>query len=140
MILLHESPEWLNNAGAQIGAFVTSLLGMKLNPRKTILQPIERGVDFVGQIIKPWHRVLRRTTLENAATALMEKNGEDLLRSANSYLGLLRQSEQSHHARARLARIAIRKGHCVDGQFRKVFRKGRENSNPCASPRLGHMV
>jgi len=127
MILLHESPEWLNNAAAQIGAFVTDRLRMQLNPRKTILQPINRGVDFVGQIIKPWRRVLRRTTLENAATALAGKNGEELFSSANSYFGLLRQSDHSYHARARLARIAIRKGHCVDGRFRKIFRVSREH-------------
>jgi hypothetical protein len=123
MVLLHESPEWLNHAGNNIGRFVSDRLDMKLNPRKTILQPIERGVDFVGQIIKPWRRVLRRKTFENAVAALSAKNGEDLMKSANSYLGLLRQSDHSHNARVRLARIAICKGHCVDGKFRKVFRK-----------------
>jgi RNA-directed DNA polymerase len=126
MVLLHESPEWLNHAKVEIGNFVKDRLGMALNPRKTILQPISRGVDFVGQIIKPWRRVLRKTTFENAVTALSEKNGEDLMMSANSYLGLLRQSDHSHAARARLARIALRKGHCVDGKFRKVFRKKRQ--------------
>jgi len=123
MVLLHESHEWLNQAAAEIGAFVTERLGLALNPRKTILQPIERGVDFVGQIIKPWRRVLRRTTYDNALAAVSAKSGEDLMRSANSYLGLLRQSDHSHKARARVARIALRKGHCVDGGFTKVFRK-----------------
>ena len=66
MVLLHESPEWLNNAAREIGSFVSARLGLQLNPRKTILQPIERGVDFVGQIIKPWRRVLRRITYESA--------------------------------------------------------------------------
>ncbi len=122
MILLHDSPQWLNHAGAEIGAFVTERLGLQLNPRKTILQPIDRGVDFVGQVIKPWRRVLRRITYDNALARLEERTGEDLMRSANSYLGLLRQSDHSHHARARLARIAIRKGHCVDGRFRKIYR------------------
>jgi RNA-directed DNA polymerase len=123
MVLLHESPEWLNRARVEIDSFAKNRLGLALNPRKTIIQPIERGVDFVGQIIKPWRRVLKRTTFENAVTALSSKNGEDLMMSANSYLGLLRQSDHSHNARARLARIAIGKGHCVDGRFNKIFRK-----------------
>ena len=123
MVLLHESPEWLNNAGAEIGDFVKSRLGLALNPRKTILQPIERGVDFVGQIIKPWRRVLRRTTRDNAWATVAGKTGEDFMRSANSYFGLFRQSDHSHGLRARLARIALRKGHCVDWGFTKVFRK-----------------
>jgi len=123
MVLLHESPEWLSQAARQIGEFVSSRLDMSLNPRKTIIQPIDRGVDFVGQVIKPWRRVLRRTTLENAMNQLNVKRGEDFFRSTNSYLGLLRQSEHSHIARAHLARLAMRHGHCVDGKFRKVFRR-----------------
>jgi len=123
MVLLHESPEWLNRAAKEIGSFVSERLHLALNPRKTILQPIERGVDFVGQIIKPWRRVLRRTTFANAITAISAKNGEDLMKSSNSYLGLLRQSDHSHNDRVRLARVALCKGHCVDGGFTKVFRK-----------------
>lgn len=53
MVLLHRSPQWLNEAAAEIGKFVSSRLRMNLNPHKTILQPIDRGVDFVGQVIKP---------------------------------------------------------------------------------------
>jgi len=123
MILLHEDPAWLNHAADQISAFASERLGLKLNTGKTIIQPIHRGVDFVGQVIKPWHRVTRKSLMDNALSALFSKIGEDLLMSANSYLGLFRQSTHSHHARARLARIAIVKGHCVDGSFKKVFRR-----------------
>ena len=123
MVLLHESPEWLSRAGAEIGDFVQSRLSLFLNPRKTILQPIERGVDFVGQIIKPWRRVLRNTTRDNAWTTLSDKRGCDFMRSANSYFGLFRQTDHSHGIRVRLARVALHKGHCVNWQFTKVFRK-----------------
>jgi hypothetical protein len=123
MVLLHESPEWLSQAAGKISAFVSERLGMSLNPRKTILQPIDRGVDFVGQIIKPWRRVLRRTTYNNAIRTVTSKTGDDLMRSANSYLGLLRQSNHSHHARARVVRITLGKGHCADGKFTKIFKR-----------------
>jgi hypothetical protein len=126
MILLHEDPAWLNSATTEIGTFASTKLGLKLNPSKTIIQPINRGVDFVGQVIKPWRRIMRRSLLDNATESIISKNSEDLMMSANSYLGLLRQSTRSHHARARLARIAIVKGHCVDGGFRKIFRKGQK--------------
>lgn len=43
-ILLHESAQWLNHARAQIEAFLAERLGLRINPAKTILQPIERGV------------------------------------------------------------------------------------------------
>lgn len=125
MVLLHESPEWLNAAAANIGAFVSSSLAQALNPSKTILQPIDRGVDFVGQVIKPWRRKLRRRTYENSLARLYEREGEDFFNSANSYLGLLRQVDHSHDARAKMCRIAIGKGHCVDGNFKKVFRRSQ---------------
>ena len=59
-VLLHESPQWLNEAKTKIEAFLPAMLAARLNPKKTILQPIERGIDMVGQVIKPWRRTLRR--------------------------------------------------------------------------------
>jgi len=123
MVLLHDLPERLNHAAAEIGKFVSERLNMALNPRKTILQPIGRGVDFVGQIIKPWRRVLRKTTVQNAVATVSRKTGEDLVRSTNSYFGLLRQSDHSHGARVRLVRIALGKGHCANGGFTKIFKR-----------------
>lgn len=122
MVLLHQSPEWLNAAAAEIDRFTRVRLGLRLNPRKTILQPIDRGVDFVGQIIKPWRRVTRKTTLSGAISSLSVKSGEALVSSANSYFGLLRQSDKSHTSRSRLARIVTGKGHSVDWKLNKTFR------------------
>ncbi|MGC8059512.1 RNA-directed DNA polymerase, partial [Salmonella enterica] len=65
-LLLHESAAWLNDAKSQIEAFLVDKLAARLNPKKTILQPIERGIDFVGQVIKPWRRTLRRRTFNDA--------------------------------------------------------------------------
>lgn len=83
--------------------------------------PIYRGVDFVGQVIKPWRRVLRRKTASNALAAMATKTGEDFVKSANSYFGLFRQTTRSHTDRARIARVAINKGHCVGWKFTKVI-------------------
>ena len=51
-ILLHQNPQWLNEAKAGIEERLAEL-HLELNPRKTILQPVARGVDFVGQVIRP---------------------------------------------------------------------------------------
>jgi RNA-directed DNA polymerase len=59
-VLLHESPQWLNEAKDAIEALLQDKLAIRLNPSKTILQPIDRGIDFVGQVIKPWHRTMRK--------------------------------------------------------------------------------
>ncbi|MBT9513317.1 MAG: RNA-directed DNA polymerase [Acidovorax sp.] len=122
MVLLHESADWLNDALDGINAFLPSL-GLALNPRKTVLQPIHRGIDYVGQVIKPWHRITRRRTVHAALARVSVMDASDLFASSNSYLGLLRQASHSHHDRALLINIMRDRGHVVKSDLTKVFRK-----------------
>jgi retron-type reverse transcriptase len=124
-VLLHESPQWLNGALASIDAFLPATLGARLNPTKTILQPVARGVDFVGHVIKPWHTRTRRRTVGQAISRLGAMAPEDVFAAANSYLGLLRQSDSSHHDRAQVARAVLRRGHAVNFSFTKAHQKSR---------------
>jgi len=120
-ILLHESPQWLNAARAEIETFLSEALAVRLNPTKTILQPIERGIDFVGQIIKPWRTIVRRRTVATALERTATVDPEDLLATANSYFGLLRQADHSHVDRARLANLLRRRGRAVDMRLTKSY-------------------
>lgn len=122
-ILLHESPQWLNAARDRIETFLETKLHARLNPSKTILQPIDRGVDFVGHVIKPWHTRTRRRTLHEALRRTATVPAEDLHATSNSYFGLLRQASHSHHDRARLANTARRRGHCVNFDLTKIYRR-----------------
>lgn len=122
-VLLHESPQWLNCAAKEIDAFLQTHLDVRLNPAKTILQPIERGIDIVGQIIKPWRTTLRRRTYNEALARAASRPESDFYATANSYFGLLRQCTRSHHDRVRLANIALQRGYTVDRNFTKVYRK-----------------
>ena len=119
-VLLHESPQWLNNALEQITAFLPANLGIELNPRKTILQPIERGIDFVGHVILPWRRITRRKTFHQALLRIEQTHPDDLFKTANSYFGLLRQATHSEHDRARLTKEVLRRGRCVNFAMTKV--------------------
>jgi RNA-directed DNA polymerase len=122
-ILLHESPQWLNAALADIEAFLPARLHVRLNPSKTILQPVDRGVDFVGQVIKPWHRYTRPRTVIEAIRRTRTVPAADLFETANSYFGLLRQASHSHHDRARLANALRGRGHCIKGDLTKTYRR-----------------
>ena len=124
-ILLHESPQWLNGALASIDAFLPSTLGARLNPTKTILQPVARGVDFVGHLIKPWNTRPRRRTVRHAITRLRTMPQDDVYAAANSYFGLMRQSSSSHTDRAQLALAVLRRGHAVNSTFTKTYRRAR---------------
>ncbi|WP_223879530.1 RNA-directed DNA polymerase [Dechloromonas sp. CZR5] len=122
-VLLHESPQWLNAAKADIEQLLADKLAARINPRKTILQPIERGIDFVGQVIKPWRRTLRRRTFNDALSRLSQADSSDLFETGNSYFGLLRQASHSHHDRAQLANVMRARGHSIKADLTKTYRK-----------------
>ena len=120
-LLLHESPQQLNAWHAAIAAFLPATLGLELNPRKTVLQPVARGVDFVGHLIKPWRRSIRRRTFNEAIARIGGIDADELPQSANSYFGLLRQASKSHGDRARLAKRLRQRGHSVNRAFTQAY-------------------
>lgn len=112
-----------NDAKASIESFLAAHLAARLNPSKTILQPIERGIDFAGQVIKPWRRTLRRRTYNDAIQRTRTIDSAELFDTANSYFGLLRQTTHSHHDRALLANTLRKRGHSIKGDLTKTYRK-----------------
>lgn len=125
-LLLHESPQQLNAWRAEIEAFLPGL-GAKLNPKKTILQPVDRGIDFVGHVIKPWRRTTRKRTAKEALRRVAAAAPKDLRTIANSYFGLLRQASHSHKDRAQVANALLRRGFSVDCALTKTFPPRRKS-------------
>lgn len=123
MVLVHTCPRWLNRAREAIDVFLQERLALGLNPAKTILQPVERGVDFVGQVIKPWHTTTRKRTLESALRRIDLIDDADLYESANSYFGLFRQATRSHTHRAQLANAMRRRGFAINQALTKAYRR-----------------
>ena len=121
-VFLHESPQQLNQWLAEVEAFLPRL-GAKLNPTKTILQPVDRGVDFVGHVIKPWRRSTRKRSLAQALERTAAAPAEDLRETANSYFGLLSQASHSHKDRAALARVVLKRGNSVNAALTKTYQK-----------------
>lgn len=121
-VLLHESPQWLNNSISQIDEFLQTNLAARLNPSKTIIQPIARGVDFVGQVIKPWRRTIRRKTKNSAIHRTSSTPANKLHMTANSYFGLLRQATHSHSDRAKLAKRILLRGRTINQAITKTYR------------------
>ena len=121
-VFLHESPQQLNRWLAEVEAFLPRL-GAKLNPTKTILQPVDRGVDFVGHVIKPWRRTTRKRSLVQALKRTAAALAEDLRETANSYFGLLSQASHSEKDRAALARVVLKRGNSVNAALTKTFQK-----------------
>jgi hypothetical protein len=120
-LFLHESPDYLNRVLADLATFLPARLGVRLNASKTIVQPIDRGVDFVGQVIKPWSRSTRRRTMNEGLRRVEQAPAEDVHVMANSYFGLFGQAPSSHGDRAQLANVARRRGHSVNRNLTKSF-------------------
>ena len=121
-VLLDESPQFLNFARTDIEAFLPARLGARLNPRKTVIQPLSRGVDFVGQVIKPWRRYVRRRTYNEAMNRVATMPEADRYESVQSYFGLFGQAPASHEDRASLAKLVHLQGGSVNRDFTQTYR------------------
>jgi len=120
-ILLHDSPDWLNAALAEMTDFLPRELSARLNHSKTILQPVARGVDFVGQVIRPWNTRTRSRTVSQATHRLRSMPAAEVWHSGNSYLGLMRQASNSHYDRIKIAHAVLARGHSINRNFTKVY-------------------
>ncbi len=126
-VLVHTSPDWLVAALRDIEAWLPAHLGVRLNPSKTIIQPVARGVDFVGQVIKPWRRTTRQRTVATALRRLEHMPASETHTTGNSYLGLVRQASHSHRDRAAICRAMMKRGHSVEGlRLEKAYPKPRK--------------
>lgn len=120
-VILDPSAQRLNNMLAAINTFLPARLNAHLNPKKTVLQPIARGVDFVGQVIKPWHRVTRRKTVRRACHQVANTPDAQLRDTANSYFGLIGQATHSRQDRAKLAKALMNRGRAVNQQLTQIY-------------------
>lgn len=125
-IILHESPEQLNEWKDDINIFLPKSLKLHANPTKTIMQPVCRGVDYVGQVIKPWRRTVRRKIVRNIVSTIKRNDNPKMREVVNSYFGICRSATHSHHDRARIAKILIKTGYSVDMSLTKMYNRNRK--------------
>jgi hypothetical protein len=128
-ILLHESPQVLNAALARIREFLSARLNARLNESKTVMQPLDRGVDCVGHVITPWSRTLRRKTLRTALYRLEDMPAAEIYAAGNSLLGLARQCSHGRNDQARLCRALLKRGPRRRRQLDKDFPKEKRDMN-----------
>jgi RNA-directed DNA polymerase len=118
MVLVHPNPKALLGAADAIREHLAGI-GLKLAESKTSIAPAERGVDFVGQVIRPYRTIGRAKTHRAALHRLATMPRDDLPESVNSYLGLFRHSGSRGQCVA-IARIAHQRGLKVSWNLNKV--------------------
>ncbi len=86
-VIFSQDKNWLEEILPKISQFLRSKLQLELHPNKVSIKTIGSGVDFLGWVHFPNHRVVRTTTKKRMWRKL-EKLENDL-NVLNSYLGLL---------------------------------------------------
>jgi retron-type reverse transcriptase len=108
MVLVHSDPKELLRAADAIRDHLGAI-GLKLAEHKTSVAPADRGVDFVGQVIRPHRTIGRAKTHRAAMHRIATLPRQDLAESVNSYLGLFRRTGSSNQ-RIAIARLAHQRG------------------------------
>ncbi len=86
-VILSEDKNYLKNLLPKISDFLEKQLKLQLHPDKVFIKTLASGVDFLGWVHFPYHRVLRTTTKRR-----MFKNVKNnpTTETMQSYLGLLK--------------------------------------------------
>ncbi|MBU4332292.1 reverse transcriptase/maturase family protein [Patescibacteria group bacterium] len=86
-VVLSSDRDWLRLQISLLQRFLEERLYLILHPQKILLQTLASGIDFLGWVHFPHHRVLRTTTKQRMMQRLKEHNAPE---TVQSYLGLLR--------------------------------------------------
>jgi len=86
-VVLSENRSWLEPLIPEIREFLHTQLKLELHPDKLSIETLASGVDFLGWVHFPSHRLLRTATKRRMFRRLEESTSPETL---NSYLGLLR--------------------------------------------------
>ncbi len=88
-VILDRDRELLSSYIEKISDFLNASLKMELHPKKVSVGKYHRGVDFLGFVCFPHHRILRTKTKRRMLRKLGEGFNKD---SFISYLGLVKHS------------------------------------------------
>ncbi|OHA09093.1 MAG: hypothetical protein A3B37_00935 [Candidatus Sungbacteria bacterium RIFCSPLOWO2_01_FULL_59_16] len=105
-VIFLEEQRWLEGQIPRISKFLRERLRLELHPGKVFIKTLASGVDFLGWVHFPDHRVLRTTTKRRMIKRLEGNKSPETL---NAYLGLLKHGNaynlraevlSRHHASA----------------------------------------
>jgi len=86
-VIMSDNKECLENQIGLIKEFLFLNLKLEIHPQKIFIKTVSSGLDFLGWINFPEHKVLRKSTKRRMICKLKESNKES---SLNSYLGLIK--------------------------------------------------
>ena len=97
-IIVSENEQYLFSLIPLITEFLKTRLALEIHPRKIVIRKLHRGIDFLGYLIFPKHRLIRTKTRRRIFTKMKHRIKEygfgkisqsTLEQSLQSYLGVL---------------------------------------------------
>lgn len=85
-VILSEDKAWLERIIPRIKEFLWNRLRLELHPNKLYLRTVASGVDFLGWVQFPDHRVLRTSTRRRMMKGIVRGKGRE--ETVQSYLGM----------------------------------------------------
>ena len=100
ILFLGEDVEQLKSIVPLVQEFISRELKITLNSKKTVLQPLSRGLDHLGYFHKPDHQLVRQRVVNNCKVRIRGYQHADktlvdpgaVCSALNSYLGYFRQA------------------------------------------------
>lgn len=86
-VVFSQDKAWLEETLPKMGNFLKERLKLELHPNKIFIKTFSSGVDFLGWVHFPNHRVLRTTTKRRMLKTVKVGNKPEAM---SSYLGLLK--------------------------------------------------
>jgi retron-type reverse transcriptase len=84
-VFLSDNKDWLESVVVEVADFLEHRLRLRLHPDKIHLKSLASGVDFLGWVNFPYHRVIRGVTKRRARKRMLANPKNETLQS---YLGL----------------------------------------------------
>lgn len=124
IVVIGNNAKWLNWVYNSMAIFAEQTLKVKFHPNKKEINRVERGINFVGYIIKPWARYIRRSTINNMYKRTKKhQKFENLRPTVNSYFGMLRQAN-AYGERKKAAFYLGKRGCWFNGGLTKIVKLG----------------
>ncbi len=87
-VVLSQDKEWLEETLVKMQAFLLEELKLQLHPDKVFIKSFGSGVDFLGWVHYPDHRIVRTVSKRRMFRRIKERDGK--IETVQSYLGLLK--------------------------------------------------
>ena len=78
-----QNKNYLKELLPEIAEFLREKLKLNLHPNKVFIRKLSQGIDFLGYVVLPYHKILRTKTKKRIFKKVSDKN-------LQSYLGVLK--------------------------------------------------